>query len=53
MGGDHSTGGFLADLARSVAANVKEVRIKEGGHWLVQEQTGQVRAGLLDFFLGK
>ncbi|HVW59556.1 MAG TPA: alpha/beta hydrolase [Puia sp.] len=53
MGGDHSTGGFLADLARSVAADVKEAKIKDGGHWLVQEQTAQVRAGLLDFFLGK
>lgn len=50
MGGDHSTGAFLGEMVRKVARNVKEVRIKEAGHWLVQEQTAQVQAALLEFF---
>ena len=52
LGGDHSTGGFLGDVARKVATNVKEVKVKDAGHWLVQEQTLQVKTALLDFFLG-
>ena len=53
LGGDHSTGGFLGDVGRSVATNVKEVKVKDAGHWLVQEQTAQVRTALLDFFVDK
>jgi pimeloyl-ACP methyl ester carboxylesterase len=36
-----------------VATNVKEVKIKDAGHWMVQEQTAQVQAALLDFFMEK
>ena len=50
VGGDHSTGGFLGDIGRKVATNVKEVKIKDAGHWIVEEQTAQVQAALLDFF---
>jgi pimeloyl-ACP methyl ester carboxylesterase len=53
VGGDHSTAGFLGDLSRKVATNVKEVKIKDAGHWMVQEQTAQVQAALLDFFMEK
>ena len=50
VGGDHSTGGFLGDIGRKVATNVKEVKIKDAGHWIVEEQTSQVQSALLDFF---
>lgn len=53
MGGDHSTGSFFADHIRSVADHVTGVQIKDAGHWLVQEQTEQVKQALLDFFLSK
>ncbi|NCD72114.1 alpha/beta fold hydrolase [Mucilaginibacter agri] len=51
VGGDHSTGEFLGDVGRVVATHVTEVKIKNAGHWLVQEQTAQVQKALLDFFL--
>lgn len=51
MGGDHHTGAFLADMARVVADNVTDGKVKDSGHWLVQEQTAQVQKTLLDFFL--
>jgi pimeloyl-ACP methyl ester carboxylesterase len=53
MGGDHSAGDLLPDVVRKVASNVKAVKIREAGHWLVQENTPEVQAGLLDFFLAK
>jgi pimeloyl-ACP methyl ester carboxylesterase len=53
MGGDHSTGSFLADLVHGVADNVTDAKIIEAGHWLVQEQTAQVQKRLLDFFLAE
>jgi pimeloyl-ACP methyl ester carboxylesterase len=51
MGADHSAGSYLAAHCRLVASDVHEVIIKNAGHWLVQEQTAQVKKGLLDFFL--
>ena len=53
MGADHSAGTYLAAHCRLVAVNVHETIIKGSGHWLVQEQTEQVKKGLLDFFLSK
>ncbi len=52
MGSDHG-GAFLAEHCRLVATNVKEVVIKGAGHWIVQEQTEQVKKGLSEFFLSK
>jgi pimeloyl-ACP methyl ester carboxylesterase len=51
MGADHSAGSYLAAHCRLVATDVHEVIIKDAGHWIVQEQTAQVKKGLLDFFL--
>jgi len=53
MGGDQSTGTFLGSLVRVAAINVTEVKIKDSGHWLVQEQTQQVQRALLNFLLKK
>jgi len=50
MGGEFQSASFLAAHCRLVANNVKEVNITGAGHWLVQEQTEQVKKGLLDFF---
>jgi pimeloyl-ACP methyl ester carboxylesterase len=51
MGGEYFSAPFLADHSKLVASNVSEVKIMGSGHWIVQEQTEQVRKGLLDFFL--
>ena len=53
MGGDHSTGSFFADHIRLVANHVTGIEIKDAGHWLVQEQTEQVKQALLGFFVSK
>lgn len=51
MGSDHFAGSFLAAHSGLVATDVHEAIIKDSGHWVVQEQTGQVQKALLDFFL--
>jgi pimeloyl-ACP methyl ester carboxylesterase len=51
MGGEHFSAPFLATHCRLVANNVSEVKIAGAGHWIVQEQTEQVKKGLLDFFV--
>lgn len=53
MAGDHSTGPFLGDMIKGVATTVSVVVIKNAGHWIVQENTPEVQAGLLSFFTGK
>jgi len=53
MGGEFQSASFLATHCKLVANNVKEVKISGAGHWLVQEQTEQVKKGLLDFFIDK
>lgn len=50
MGAEFQSAPFLADHARLVATNVKEVKIMGAGHWIVQEETAQVLKGLEDFF---
>lgn len=50
MGSDHFSAPFLAAHIRLVADNVRESVITESGHWIVQEQTAQVKKDLLDFF---
>jgi pimeloyl-ACP methyl ester carboxylesterase len=51
MGSDHTTGVFLAAHCRLVATHVQEIIIRDSGHWIVQEQTEQVKQALLDFFI--
>jgi pimeloyl-ACP methyl ester carboxylesterase len=53
MGGEFQSASFLADHSRLVAVNVTETRIAGSGHWMVQEQTGAVLKGLMDFFMTK
>jgi len=53
MGGEYQAASFLAAHSRLVAENVKESKIKNSGHWMVQENTLQVQQGLLDFFLSR
>ncbi|MGN6397896.1 MAG: alpha/beta fold hydrolase [Mucilaginibacter sp.] len=50
VGSDHFAGAFLAEHCRLVATNVKEAIITDSGHWVVQEQTAQVKKALTDFF---
>ncbi len=52
MGSDHFAP-FLGAHVRLVASNVKECVITGSGHWIIQEQTGQVQKGLLEFFMEK
>jgi pimeloyl-ACP methyl ester carboxylesterase len=51
MGSDHFAGPFLATHIRLVATNVEESVIKDSGHWIVQENTPQVKKDLLAFLL--
>lgn len=53
MGGEYQSASFLGAHIKKVAINVKEVNIKNAGHWLVQEQTQPVQDGLMDFFMSK
>lgn len=52
MASDHFAP-FLGAHVRLVASDVKDCIITGSGHWIVQEQTGQVQKGLLDFFMEK
>ncbi|MDT3400960.1 alpha/beta fold hydrolase [Mucilaginibacter terrae] len=51
MGSDHFAGPFLATHTKLVATNVQESVIKDSGHWVVQENTPQVKKDLLAFLL--
>src|ERR1700754_1044673 len=53
MGGEYYAAAFLADHCKLVAENVSVSNIKGAGHWIVQENTPQVQADLLSFFMGK
>ena len=50
LGGEKSGGDFLIAQGKMVAANVDGVLIKNSGHWLVDEQPGQVIPKLAAFF---
>ncbi|PZF70961.1 alpha/beta fold hydrolase [Taibaiella soli] len=50
LAGEYHTASFLEDHVKLVANNVKEVTVTNAKHWLVQEQTEQVKKALLDFF---
>lgn len=51
MGGEYFGAGFLAEHCRLVAEDVSESKIAGSGHWVVQENTEQVKKDLLEFFL--
>ncbi|HEY4214298.1 MAG TPA: alpha/beta hydrolase [Steroidobacteraceae bacterium] len=50
IGGDHSLGSTMAYIMRFAADNVREVVIKDSGHWLMEEQT-QPTVGAIAQFL--
>jgi pimeloyl-ACP methyl ester carboxylesterase len=50
LGGEKSGGNFLISQGRLVATNVEGVIITGSGHWLIDEQPGQVIPRLLEFF---
>ncbi|QJR12898.1 Soluble epoxide hydrolase [Usitatibacter rugosus] len=50
LGGEKSGGDFLVTQGKMVATNVEGVIIKDSGHWLVDEQPGQVIPKLVAFF---
>jgi pimeloyl-ACP methyl ester carboxylesterase len=50
LGGEKSGGDFLITQGKMVATNVEGVIIKDSGHWLVDEQPGQVIPKLVAFF---
>ncbi|HWP32450.1 MAG TPA: alpha/beta hydrolase [Solirubrobacterales bacterium] len=50
LGGEKSGGDFLVTQGKMVATNVEGVIIKDSGHWLVDEQPGQVIPRLVAFF---
>lgn len=51
LAGQYHTASFLEDHVKLVANNVKAVTVTDAKHWLVQEQTEQVKKALLDFFI--
>lgn len=53
MGGEYFGAAFLTEHCKLVAENVTTSNIAGSGHWVVQENTGQVRKDLLNFFLSK
>jgi len=53
VGAEYGSASFLAAHCRVVAVNVTEIKLKGVGHWILQEQTGQVQKGLMDFFIDK
>ncbi len=50
IGGDHSLGSTMAYIMRFAADNVREVVIKDSGHWLMEEQT-KATVGFIAAFL--
>jgi pimeloyl-ACP methyl ester carboxylesterase len=50
LGGEKSGGAFLISQGRMVADNVEGVIISGSGHWLIDEQPGQVIPKLVAFF---
>jgi len=49
IGGDHSLGSTMAYIMRFAADNVREVVIKDSGHWLMEEQPKATVAALMEF----
>lgn len=49
LGASGGLGATIRTLLRNVASNVKTVIIEDSGHWIAEEQPGQVIAALTDF----
>ena len=47
--GEKASGTFLIDQARLVASNVSGTVVKNAGHWLMEEATGQVIPAIVAF----
>jgi uncharacterized RmlC-like cupin family protein len=52
IGGDHSLGATMAYIMRFAADNVREVVVKDSGHWLMEEQPKATVAVIVDFLSG-
>jgi hypothetical protein len=52
IGGDHSLGSTMAYIMRFAADNVREVVIKDSGHWLMEEQPKATVAAIANFLSG-
>jgi len=52
VGGDHSLGSTMAYIMRFAADNVREVVVKDSGHWLMEEQPKATVAAIVDFLSG-
>ena len=50
LGGEKSGGDFLITQGKMVATSVEGVLVRDSGHWLVDEQPGQVIPKLVAFF---
>jgi pimeloyl-ACP methyl ester carboxylesterase/uncharacterized RmlC-like cupin family protein len=53
IGGDHSLGATMAWIMRFAADNVREVVVKDSGHWLMEEQPKVTVATIVDFLSGE
>ena len=53
IGGDHSLGATMAHIMRFAADNVREVVVKDSGHWLMEEQPRVTVAAIVDFLSGE
>ncbi len=49
VGGDHSLGPTMAYIMRFAADDVREVVIKDSGHWLMEEQPQATVAAIAGF----
>jgi pimeloyl-ACP methyl ester carboxylesterase len=52
IGGDHSLGATMAYIMRFAADNVREVVVKDSGHWLMEEQPTATVTAIVDFLSG-
>ena len=52
VGGDHSLGSTMAYIMRFAADNVREVVVKDAGHWLMEEQPKATVTAIVDFLSG-
>jgi pimeloyl-ACP methyl ester carboxylesterase/uncharacterized RmlC-like cupin family protein len=52
IGGDHSLGATMAFIMRFAADDVREVVVKDAGHWLMEEQPQAAIAAIRAFLAG-
>ncbi len=46
IGGDHSLGATMAYIMRFAADDVRQVVVKDSGHWLMEEQAQPIIAAI-------